>query len=187
MLGIRFHPHTAPMILEDRIAVFNDGVFDFEAIAGSEAQILHEQLLNCLAINHQLNLLESFLLKKLNAFQKRKTKFEVVNRVIAEMKNEDFCDDIQNVAFRYGISSRYLQKLFVEFTGLSPKLYSKINRFQKSLALTSNNDQSLTSIAYQSGYFDQSHFIRDFKLFTGVSPSSFDGKDSSAILVSQNR
>lgn len=186
MLGIRFHPHTASVVLGNQINMFNDQVSDFTSVAGS-AQVLHEQLLNAPTLNQQIELLESFLLRKLTAFQKKNTKFQVVNHVIAEMRGEDFCDDIQNVAFKYGISSRYLQKLFLEFTGLTPKLFNKITRFQKSLLLRNNNDQSLTSIAYQSGYFDQSHFIRDFKFFTGVSPSSFDGKDSSAILASPNR
>jgi len=187
MLGIRFHPHTASVVLGDPIDVFNDQVSDFATVAGSAAQVLREQLLNAPTLIKQIELLESFLLRKLTTFQKKNTKFDVVNHVIAEMRREDFCDDIQDVAFKYGISSRYLQKLFLEFTGLTPKLFNKITRFQKSLALTNNNDQSLTWTAYQSGYFDQSHFIRDFKFFTGVSPSSFDGKESSAVLASANR
>ncbi|WP_333820448.1 helix-turn-helix transcriptional regulator [Ohtaekwangia sp.] len=187
MLGIRFYPHTASIMLNDRIDIFNDHVSDFRAAAGADVLHLHEQLLNAPSLQQQLALLDSFLLKKLIAFQKRRTKFQVVHNVITDMRDVDFCDNIQRVASRYGISSRYLQKLFVEYTGLSPKLYYKINRFQRSLILTGNHEESLTSIAYQAGYFDQSHFVRDFKLFTGFSPSAFNTKDSSAILASPNR
>ena len=187
MLGIRFHPHTAAAILGDRIDAFNDRVSDFAAVAGAEARRLHEQLLNAPTLDQQIAHLEFFLLKRLAVVHAIQSRFQIVNSVIAEMANEDFTDDIQNVSFRHGISSRYLQKLFVEFTGLSPKLYYKINRFQRSLVLTNGVNQSLTSIAYQSGYFDQSHFIRDFKFFTGIAPSSFDVKNSSAILASPNR
>jgi AraC-like DNA-binding protein len=187
MLGIRFHPHTASVILGDNIDVFNDRVSDFADIAGAEIRILHERLSNTQSLDEQLHHLESFLMKKLVAFQKKNTKFGLVNSVITEIRNEDFCDDVQSVAFRYGISSRYLQKLFIQFTGLSPKLYFKINRFQRSLVMAGAKDQTLTSIAYQSGYFDQSHFIRDFKLFTGLPPSSFDVNNSSAILASSAR
>lgn len=184
MLGIRFYPHTASLILGSSIDVFNNQVNDFAAIEGPNASRLHEQLLNASSPDHQMRILDSFLTSKLSKFQRKNAKFEVVNKVIAEMRSEDFCDNIQDIAFRYGISSRYIQKLFVEFTGISPKMYSKIARFQKSLVLTNSNNQKLTSIAYQAGYFDQSHFIRDFKLFTGVSPSYFDGKNSSAVLAS---
>jgi AraC-like DNA-binding protein len=140
-----------------------------------------------LLLHDQLALLEAFLIKKVYTFQKKNSKFELVHNVVTEMKHEDFCDDIQDVAFRYGISSRYLQKLFLQYTGLSPKLYYKINRFQKSLILTNNKEESLTSIAYQSGYFDQSHFVRDFKFFTGLAPSAFDTADSTVVLAAANR
>jgi len=104
-----------------------------------------------------------------------------------ELTRDDFFDNIENVAARYGITSRYLQKIFLQYTGLTPKLYAKINRFQKSLVLVGRGDLSLTSIAYQSGYFDQSHFIREFRSFTGITPSGFDGENSSAILASPNK
>jgi AraC-like DNA-binding protein len=103
------------------------------------------------------------------------------------LKQDDFFDNIENVASRYGISSRYLQKLFLQYTGLTPKLYHKINRFQKSLVLVSKKNMPLTSIAYDCGYFDQSHFIRDFKSFTGFLPSAGIIENSSAILASPNK
>jgi AraC-like DNA-binding protein len=71
------------------------------------------------------------------------------------------------------MSPRYLQRLFLQYTGVTPKLYHKINRFQLSLKLVAKKDSSLTSIAYDCGYFDQSHFIREFKSFTGVTPSAY--------------
>jgi AraC-like DNA-binding protein len=46
---------------------------------------------------------------------------------------------------------------------------------------------SLTSIAYACGYFDQSHFIREFKSFTGDSPSSFNIGNTTALLASPNK
>jgi len=64
--------------------------------------------------------------------------------------------------------------LFVQYTGLTPKLYSQINRFQNSLQLVREGNSSLTSIAYECGYADQSHFIREFKSFTGLTPSGYD-------------
>jgi AraC-like DNA-binding protein len=187
MLGIRFYPHTASIVLKDRVDIFNDQVTDFTAVSNADVLQLHEQLVNTPLLSKQLAMLELFLLKKLTAFQKKNTRFQVVHNVITEMRSEDFCDTIQDVAFRYGISSRYLQKLFLEYTGLTPKLYHKINRFQKSLLLTSNKEESLTSIAYQSGYFDQSHFVRDFKFFTGFAPSAFNTTDSTVVLASANR
>jgi AraC-like DNA-binding protein len=68
--------------------------------------------------------------------------------------------------------------LFLRYTGLTPKLYTKINRFQNSLQLVGRKDATLTSIAYDCGYFDQSHFIREFKSFTGITPSVYSPQNS---------
>ena len=103
-----------------------------------------------------------------------------------EIRQDDFFDNIENVASRYGITSRYLQKLFLQYTGLTPKLYSKINRFQNSLRLVTKKEISLTSIAYDCGYFDQSHFIREFKSFTGFTPSAYALENSPVTLAFAN-
>jgi len=62
-------------------------------------------------------------------------------------------------------------------------LFRKISRFQKSLYLLANNNDSLTSIAHHCGYFDQSHFIKDFKEFTGTTPSEFHLESSTELIA----
>lgn len=93
--------------------------------------------------------------------------------IIGEISNPAFFDRISSVAAKYGMSPRYLQKLFVQYTGMPPKLYAKVQRFQQSLKLIQRKEASLTSITYECGYFDQSHFIREFKSFAGVTPSGY--------------
>ena len=105
---------------------------------------------------------------------KRTEKIDKVANIITSIKTNAEEENISNIAFKHGITPRYLQKIIYQHTGLSPKAFNKINRFQRSLRLiTKNNQPSLTSIAYDCGYFDQSHFIRDFKSFTGVTPTAY--------------
>ena len=187
MFGIRFYPHTASLFLNDDLDLFNDHVTDFTAVAGKSVRILHSRLLETTLPDKQVQLVEEFLLKRLSFFGKNFKWLPVIDRVIEELKQDDFFDNIENMASRYGLTSRYLQKLFLQYTGLTPKLYHKISRFQKSLVLVSKKNLSLTSIAYECGYFDQSHFIRDFKTFTGFLPSFRIPESSSAILASPNK
>ncbi|MEJ1239740.1 helix-turn-helix transcriptional regulator [Chryseolinea sp. T2] len=187
MLGIRFHPFGAAIFLNDDVSLFNDNIVELRGVMGTEVDELYEQLQDTAAIAGRIVLLESFLHRRLALHEKRRDKSTLVKMVMNELTRDDFFDNIDNVASRYGITSRYLQKIFLQHTGLTPKLFSKINRFQKSLVLIGKGDLSLTSIAYQSGYFDQSHFIREFKSFTGNTPSRFDGENSSAILASPNK
>lgn len=187
MVGIRFHPFGAALLLHDDISLFNDQVLDLKSVLGKTIEELYEKLQDTRTISKRIELIEVFLLNRLSLFDKGKEKIALVKQVMNELTRDDFFDNIENVAARYGITSRYLQKVFLQYTGLTPKLYSKINRFQKSLVMVGRSNLSLTSIAYQSGYFDQSHFIREFKTFTGMKPSGFDGEHSSAVLASPNK
>ncbi len=178
MLGIRFFPHAAACFLKENIELFNNQVVDFSDLSGNAVTILREKLLETAALDQRISLVEDFLLHRLLLSEKRYSKIAVVSEIMHELKQDDFFDNIENVASRYGITSRYLQKIFLQYTGLTPKLYSKINRFQNSLRLVTKKDTSLTSIAYDCGYFDQSHFIREFKSFTGLTPSGYASENS---------
>lgn len=178
MLGIRFFPHGTAFFLNENLEVFNNQVTDFSDLFGIQVKRLHEKLMEVQGWKDRIKLLEEFLLEQLVTTPKSHRKISVVNDVMNELTRKDFFDNIENVASRYGISSRYLQKLFLQYTGLTPKLYSKIDRFQNSLRLICRKENSLTSIAYDCGYSDQSHFIRDFKSFTGITPSDYSPENS---------
>ncbi len=72
------------------------------------------------------------------------------------------------------ISERSLERLIKQYVGISPKVYSRIVRFQSGLqALRKNDFRTLTEVAYQKEFFDQSHFIREFRTFTGMNPKQY--------------
>jgi AraC-like DNA-binding protein len=173
MLGIRFRPHGAALFLKEKADAFNNQVVDYRDIAGKPVTTLHAQLLETATQPERKALIDTFLLNKLEKIRQRPEQLNIVHDVMHELHREDFFEKIDTIASRYGISSRYLQKLFLQYTGLTPKLYSKINRFQHSLKLVTKKEAPLTSIAYDCGYFDQSHFIREFKSFTGTTPGGY--------------
>lgn len=183
MLGIRFFPHAAAYFLDDNISVFNNQVSDFGDISGPSIRTLHAQLQECGSWPERIALIEAYLCRRFSLSGKRTSNVTIVHHIMQELRKDDFFDNISNVALRYGISSRYLQKLFLQYTGLTPKLYSKIHRFQNSLQLLSKKDSSLTAIAYDCGYFDQSHFIREFRAFTGATPSGYAPESSPITLA----
>ena len=183
MLGVRCHPHAAGCFLNGKIDVFNNQVVDFADVEGKAVNTLHSKLQETTEWNKRIELVESFLMRRLLSAEKKAGQMAVVGDIMNELRHEDFFDNIENVAARYGITSRYLQKLFLQYTGLTPKLYTKINRFQNSLRLVTKRELSLTSIAYDCGYFDQSHFIKEFKSFTGFTPSGYSSATSPVALA----
>jgi methylphosphotriester-DNA--protein-cysteine methyltransferase len=74
---------------------------------------------------------------------------------------------------------RQLERHFRKQIGISPKQLSKVIRLQATLQMLINqNSETLTEIAYESEYFDQNHFIKDFKEFVGVTPKEFLGNEN---------
>jgi AraC-like DNA-binding protein len=72
------------------------------------------------------------------------------------------------------IHRRQLERRFASVIGLSPKQLAKIIRLQATLKMLEQKQfTSLTALAYENGYFDQAHFVKDFKEFTGMSPRQF--------------
>lgn len=81
---------------------------------------------------------------------------------------------IEDIAQETGYTTRYLDQCFRAETGLPPKQLAKILRFQAAIsALNQPNGRTLTEIAADLGYFDQAHFVHDFKAYTGLTPRKY--------------
>lgn len=72
-----------------------------------------------------------------------------------------------------------LERSFLKHVGYTPKNYCRIVRFNKAIRQLHVSKKSLTSVCYECGYYDQSHFIKDFRKFTGTSPKHFQTENSS--------
>lgn len=78
---------------------------------------------------------------------------------------------VNELSIEVGLSQRQLSRRFQEKIGLSPKVFLSVSRFVRSLAqLKKYPHISLTEVACRSGYYDQAHFIRDYKIYTGYAP-----------------
>ena len=173
MLGVKFFTHSAAYFLNDGMGIFNDQVLDLADILGNPVKTLYSQLLENRDTAKRIELIELFLIKKLIAGEKKSYGIDRVGNILTSVKKAPGENNINGIASKYGITPRYLHKLIYQHTGLSPTAFNKIIRFQYSLKLIAKNNQPFTTIAYESGYFDQSHFIRDFKSFTGITPSAY--------------
>jgi AraC-like DNA-binding protein len=181
MLGVRFYPHTAGLFLKDDVSQLNNNITNTFDLLGKPIAELHEKIREQPDLENKILLLDKYFLKVLS--ESKLDKMKLLDGALKRIKHKEGHLEVDALSKELNISARYLNKLFVQNIGVSPKLYHKINRFQQSLLLLDNSNHSLTSIAYQCGYFDQSHFIKDFKYFTGKLPSDFPIVDSTAILA----
>jgi AraC-like DNA-binding protein len=82
--------------------------------------------------------------------------------------------NVKNLACEANMSLRSFEKKFAEQVGIAPKIYARLNRFNHALFLRMiNSSRSWTDISHQCGYYDQMHFIKEFKEFAGDSPGNF--------------
>lgn len=147
--------------------VHADEIFD------SGIKIFFEQLCSCKGLIEMGSLADSYLLTYLKKQKSGNYKdgFAVVSNLI--FKNEGSLN-IEQLAYDMNMSKRNFQRRFAEQVGTSPKLFCCITRFNHALELKLKNPKSnWASIAYECGYFDQVHLVKDFKRFAGNIPSVF--------------
>jgi len=81
---------------------------------------------------------------------------------------------VEELAYQVSNSKRNFERKFREAVGLTPKKYINNTRFRYSLKLIQENFcNNLTEVSYDSGYYDQSHFIHEFKEMVGVTPENY--------------
>ena len=116
--------------------------------------------------------MESVLLARLN--RARRHDESVVNAT-ALILRAGGCLSIDTLTERIGIGPRRLHRTFNRQVGLSPKTLCRIVRFQHSLRMLERgpNGPEWARIAVECGYYDQSHFIKEFKAFSGKEPTSY--------------
>jgi AraC-like DNA-binding protein len=80
---------------------------------------------------------------------------------------------VSTICAELGVGERYLQQLFAKYVGLSPKFFARIVRFSYVFKVIKENKPDWADVVYEAGYYDQSHFIRNFKAFTGEDPGEY--------------
>lgn len=138
---------------------------------------LQEQLLNTPALNYRLDLLNNFIQKLADNAIKVNDKTEFATKKI---RLSNGLLSLHNIHKELGITERTLQRLFQTHVGISPKMYSRVCQFNSAFQqLNQYQFIKYSDIAYDNGFADQSHFIRVFKEFTNLTPSSYLQKTKS--------
>lgn len=172
VLGVRFFPHTFAYFSQMPLSCFTDQVLDARLVFGTHFKELARSVLEAERIETAIALLNTYFLRQLTR-QQLTTKQKLVDFSVQWMLQPGQMGNLDDLTRQAGVSNRYLQQIFEQRVGISPKLLLKIIRFQRTFQHLAMPENSLTDVAYAGGYYDQSHFIRDFKAFAGVPPSVY--------------
>ena len=168
--AVRFYPygfaHFVQVPLKD---LANTETPLSHLLPGSEA--LQENIENANGTPERIALIEGYLLGLLT---EKSTIDKIVKNTVDTLLSTRGNASIQTILEKSGINRRQLERKFYQQVGLSPKQLGKVIRFQYALqSLVNRPSDSLTGIAYDSEYYDQAHFTRDFREFTGITPKDF--------------
>jgi AraC-like DNA-binding protein len=171
-VGICLQPHALQSVFGIDAHELTGTCVDLGLVQHKKERILQEKLLAAASIEEQINLISASLLKA--AEQHSEKQDALTSFAISEITRGKGDISFAELQKQLQLSERTLERRFKQSIGISAKLFSRICRFQESLnQLRNNKYDKLSDIAYENGYADQSHFIRSFKEFTGVSPFDY--------------
>ena len=138
--------------------------------------ILWEQLSSCSGVNSMKELLEAYYSGLTHGHSSRT---DLMDHIIGMMDKTNGMIRVSQLCEIYNITPRSLERHFMEEFGLPAKEMLQIFRINKAIrVLAEKPNANLAGLSYLSGYFDQSHFIRDIKKITGISPGQLQETDT---------
>lgn len=169
-ITIEFSPLGAYRFFDFSRDSTKNRIHDYSDIAPKEAGELQEQLANTPLPANKLAIVERFLF---NRFVKRDAD-PLLDYCVQQIYASKGRLPLKELERYTGYSARWLNMKFSEKVGLSPKNLASVVRFQQYYqSLSSNAEQFFLEKEFYHYYYDQSHFIRDFRRFTGHIPTSF--------------
>lgn len=169
--GIRFKPEGIYNLFGIPASVFSENYEDMELVLGKEFSEYCSKLREASDTRHKLKITERYLLTQL---KRNNRDLSYVNRAAEMIRRPNSLEKIDDLPGRVYISLRQLEREFKQKVGITPKQYHRITRLNDVYRRLEENQQvEFTKIAFDCGYADQAHFIRDFKSIMGVKPTIF--------------
>ncbi|MBU2508673.1 MAG: helix-turn-helix domain-containing protein [Bacteroidetes bacterium] len=168
-IGIQLNVFALKILFNIPVNEFNNRVIDGTLICKSLDTLLH-QIASTSSFNEQVDRILKWFHYKISA-----TKNEAeINRVYKFYYDTEIKDmKVNNVCRKYNYSERHFRRLSVEWLGMNTEAFILYQKYLNTLRLLHRSDLSLTQVGLEAGYYDQSHFIREFKSFTDLTPKEY--------------
>lgn len=165
-VGVRIRPGRWPWFCADHAAAFTNTTIDAAAVFGRAVDALCDRLREHATDRERIETLSAFLCARLRP--RGADIVPVIDRIVqsaGRVRIETLADDA-------GLSARHCERLFQHHVGVTPKMLSRILRFQRALRHAHGETAGQwAAVAADCGYTDQSHLIRDFAQFAGETPA----------------
>jgi AraC-like DNA-binding protein len=171
MFIIEFKKGMAYSFLNRPLTEITGRVVDGDLILDKSFIDLREQLLACSSVTQMFRVAEDALVRKFSTRLSVNPFIEYsVNKIVFAPSSLT----IKSIAAKTGFSSKHFIRIFTDNVGVAPKLFLRIIRFQRAISeIETKGDIPWAALALECGYYDQAHFISDFKRFSGFTPLEY--------------
>jgi len=183
VIGIQFHPGGSPPFFPMPASEVANETYSLADLWPRESDLLREEMLAASAAvaNTQAGVAAMFRILERTLLARLRTRFRNgpslapgIQYAVRQLARRDIDVRVQQVADQVGFSSRCFIQIFRDQTGLTPKTFQRVRRFQHVLQrLHRGTDQGWAGVAADCGYYDQAHFIHDFRAFAGMTPGEY--------------
>ncbi len=170
MIGIKFRPQGITTLFDINMEPLTDDVVDLDSILPGQFDSISPILLDDDHFSKKIAALSSFLEDSISS---KETSNQLIDNVLQLIFTRNGVLSVSEIVDQLEVNERKLERSFKKSIGLSPKFYCRIIRFNYIFKLIKEQKLSWSELAYLSGYYDQSHFIKNFQEFTGEDPSEY--------------
>lgn|GEM_PF-444864 len=174
ILGVKFHPLGIAKITGINMEHVADAIIGADDIWNKELEFICEEIQSARSIQGSIDVLENFLWNK-SCNTRIHYRYENVDHAIMLIQRSNGTINMRELQYETNTSRKTLERAFLNFVGLTPKLYSRITRFNALKSIIDNGlvDQNLSRVAFDLGYADGSHLAAEFKCFANMTPSQY--------------
>ncbi len=171
IIAARFFPNGFNALTQMSLHEMENKAVSLEILFGQEGLDLEKQVMQASNNTERIIHIEAFLLGRLKTPEVSQ---RITQRGVEILLQSKGLVDLHQLSDQLQIHRRQLERNFSRIVGMSPKQLSKIIRLQSAIQSMSHQTFSnLTTLALDHGYYDQAHFIKDFKELTGINPKKF--------------
>lgn len=169
---LQLYPFASKYLLGVDPKVLNDECYDLLQLKHIDIENYRQQLIQAQSLKAQIDIISEVMLALIK-YHKVPPNDQIQSAISIILDSEGTLK-INKLLKNIYMSERSFERKFKAQVGLTPKQFAKIIQFQKSLSfLNESNFDKLTDVGFDSGFSDQSHFIKTFKSYTGQTPSFY--------------
>lgn len=171
MIGARFKPGGLHAFVGSSVAAFIDHVVPLELVYPAQAAQLHAGLLAASSAEPRFSILEEFLAAR---FAPDPEAYALVCAAVAALDESKGTRPLGEISAALNVSHKHFTQQFTRLVGLRPKQFARLVRLNGVLAgLDISQPVDWNAVAHAADFYDQSHFINEFRAFTGITPGEY--------------